>query len=93
MKRRLFIMLMGGAALGGISTLVQAASREVDKEHIFGSELMTEEERNEYRERLRTAKTEQEREQIRSEHRNKMQECARDRGVTMKEKPPAGGRR
>ena len=93
MKRRLFIMLLAGTTLGGVAALAQAAGRETDKEHIFGSELMTEEERNEYRERLRTAKTEQEREQIRSEHRKKMQECARDRGVTMKEKPAAGGRR
>jgi hypothetical protein len=36
-----------------------------DQERIYGSEMMTEKERNEYRERMRKAKTEQDREKIR----------------------------
>ena len=38
------------------------------QERIYGSELMTEKERNEYRERMRNSKTEQERDKIRNEH-------------------------
>ena len=38
------------------------------QERIYGSELMTEKERNEYRDRMRNSKTEQERDKIRNEH-------------------------
>ena len=37
-----------------------------DQERIYGSELMTEKERTEYRNRMRSAKTEQDREKIRT---------------------------
>lgn len=82
-------MLMAGTVVGGIS-MPMLADEKADEEHIFGSELMTEEERNEYRERLREAKTGQERERIRAEHRKRMQECSRERNVPLKDKPAGG---
>jgi hypothetical protein len=42
------------------------------RDTIYHGELLSEQERNAYLERLRLAKTEQEREQIRQEHREKM---------------------
>ena len=62
-----------------------------DQERIYGSELMTEKERNEYRERMRSAKTQQEREKIRSEHHDRMLARAQERGVTIPDQPPAKG--
>lgn len=50
---------------------------------IYGYQLMTERERSEFRERIRTANSEQEREWIRDEHREQMQARARERGVTL----------
>lgn len=55
--------------------------------------MMTAEERNEYRERMRAAKTEQEREQIRNEHHQQMQARAKERGVTLPPEPPVRGSR
>jgi len=59
-----------------------ASSREHDGD-IYGYQLMTERERSEFRDRIRAANSEQEREQIRSEHRAQMQARARERGVTL----------
>ena len=50
---------------------------------------MTEKERNEYREQMRSAKTQQEREKIRSEHHDRMLVRAKERGVTVPGQPPA----
>jgi len=58
---------------------------------IYGSQLMTEQERLEYRERMRAATTEEERGQIRSEHHARMQERAEEMGVTLPDAPPMTG--
>jgi hypothetical protein len=58
---------------------------------IYGSQLMTEQERSEYRAEMRAATTEQEREQIRLEHHSEMQERAREMGVELPDGPPAMG--
>jgi len=58
---------------------------------IYGYQLMTERERAEFRERVRAARTEQEREQIRSAHQAQMQARANERGVTLSGPRTAGG--
>ena len=58
---------------------------------IYGSQLMTREERNEYRKRMRAAQTQEERERIRAEHHERMRERARERGVALPDTPPARG--
>ena len=58
---------------------------------IYGSQLMTQQERLQYREQMRNAKTAQQREQLRLEHHRQMQERARQRGVTLPDQPPTGG--
>ena len=55
---------------------------------IYGSQLMTKQERIEYRSQLRAAKTTEEREQIRLQHHEKMQLRAKERGMTLPETPP-----
>lgn len=58
---------------------------------IYGSQLMTQQERTEYRMRMRTAQTAEERERIRAEHHAQMVERAKAQGVTLPETPPAMG--
>jgi hypothetical protein len=62
-----------------------------DQERIYGSQLMTEQERTEYRTRMRTAKTSAERQQIRKEHHEQMKARAKEQGVTLPDEPPAKG--
>lgn len=62
-----------------------------DATPIYGSQLMTQQERIEYRNQMRALKTQQEREAFRLEHHKKMQERARERGVTLPDEPPAQG--
>jgi hypothetical protein len=61
------------------------------QERIYGSQLMTPQERAAYRNQLHNARTEQERERIRAEHHQAMQERARARGVTLPDMPPVPG--
>ena len=60
-----------------------------EPEPIYGSQLMTEQERNEFRERMQNANSNEEREQIRKEHHEKMKERAKAKGVTLPDKPPS----
>jgi len=69
----------------------QAMDQTQDQERIYGSQLMTQDERNAYRAKMRAAKTEQEREKIRNEHHKQMMARAKERGVTLPDVPPAGG--
>lgn len=61
------------------------------QEQIYGSQMMTPQEREEYRLRMRTAKTVEEREQIRKEHHERMKALAKERGITLPDEPPARG--
>lgn len=58
-------------------------------ERVYGSEMMTRQERSEYHDRMRALKTEQEREAFRQEHHQKMQERAKAQGKSLPDMPPA----
>jgi hypothetical protein len=58
---------------------------------IYGSQLMTNQERIEHRNKLRAAKTAEERERYRLEHHEQMQLRAKERGVTLPAEPPVRG--
>jgi TolA-binding protein len=60
-----------------------------DSDRVYGYELMTPQERNEYQTRMRALNTEQEREAFRLEHHEKMQERAKAQGKTLPDTPPA----
>jgi len=62
-----------------------------DKDQIYGSQLMTKEERMEYRKKQLNAKSAEEREQLRQEHHVLMQERAKAQGKSLPDEPPAGG--
>lgn len=70
----------------------QARTRDRDQlrdQDIYGSRLMSPQERNEYRHKMRAAKTVEERERIRNEHHEQMKVRAKERGVTLPDEPPA----
>jgi hypothetical protein len=71
----------------------QARDRDQDRlqDPIYGNQLMTLQERNEYRTKMRSLKTQQEREAYRLEHHQQMQERARTKGITLPDEPPAKG--
>jgi len=97
MMKRTLMMSTLAAALVLLSGFTFAADQD---EQIYGSQLMTQQERTEYHAKMRAAKTAQEQEQIRKEHHEQMQARAKDRGVTMPDEPtgrgggmgPGGGR-
>lgn len=56
-----------------------------DQQQVYGSQLMTQQERLEHHERMRNAKTAEERHQIQKEHHEMMQERAKARGQKLRE--------
>jgi len=88
MKRTLLYAAVVAAMLPAWGIVAYAE----DPVPIYGSQLMTQQERNEFRDRMHAAKTEQEREQIRKEHHEKMQLRAKEKGVALPDEPPAPGR-
>lgn len=98
MKKTLMVSALA-TALSLSSGLVLAADQVPAKEkaqtqeQIYGSQLMTQQERAEQRDKMRAAKTAEEREQIRKEHHERMKERAKERGVTLPDEPPARGSR
>ena len=70
---------------------IQTQEQEKQQEQIYGNQLMTEQEREEYRARMRAAKTYEEQEQIRLEHHNRMTERAKEQGLSLPETPPPRG--
>jgi len=60
-----------------------------EQDRIYGSQLMTQQERMEFRARMRAATSAEEREQIRNEHHERMKVRAKERGVTLPDEPPA----
>lgn len=83
--------LLASILLAAISLTSGPASAASDTEAIYGSQMMTEQERNEHRNRLREATSAEEKEQIRNEHHEQMKQRATERGVSLPDEPPARG--
>lgn len=69
----------------------QKTTKTQEQEQVYGSQIMTQQERTEYRDKMRAAKTVEEREQIRKEHHALMKERAKAKGITLPDEPPARG--
>jgi len=80
---------MASALAAALSLPASLAFAADPQEPIYGSQLMTQQERNEYRDSMRAAKTAQEQEQIRAQHHERMKERAQARGVAIPDEPPA----
>ncbi len=106
MKRTLIYTVVVAALLPAMVSVANAADKDqtrdqdrrqtqdkdqIQDRQIYGSQLMTQQERNEYRTRMRAAKTAEEREQIRKEHHEQMKARAKEKGVTLPDEPPARG--
>jgi Flp pilus assembly protein TadB len=85
------LALVAGLAMPSYGQEGQAENQQQarEQEQVYGWQLMTEQERNENRQRMRAAKTDQEREQIRAEHHAAMQVRAKEQGVTLPDEPLA----
>ena len=77
-----------------LTTTVPATGRENtqtdDQGQIYGVQLMTPQERTDFRARMSAAKSLEEREKIRNENHQAMQERAESHGITLPDQPPAG---
>jgi hypothetical protein len=92
MKHRFLTSVAAALLLAGSAFAQQGDLPPIpDDAPIYGSQIMTPEERVEHRIKMRSAKTLEEREQIRSEHHKQMVERARERGVTLPDEPPMRG--
>lgn len=87
-QRKLLLSLLAAGLLLGTGSALAA---DQANEPVFGSQLMTQQERNEHRTRMLSAKTADEREAVRAKHHQQMLERARQQGVTLPETPPAQG--
>ena len=70
----------------------QSSSTKATDAPIYGSQLMTDRERQEYRDRMRAAKTDAERDQIRKTHHDQMKARAQAKGITLPDEPPVARR-
>ena len=81
---------VSGAALAADGeNLRRPGMSSPDRQPIYGSQLMTDEEREEFRGRMRAAATPEERERLRQEHHDQMRQRAAARGISLPEVPPA----
>jgi len=79
------LLLVGVLAFGlpGVSVFAE--------EQVYGSQLMTQQERIEHRAKMQSMKTMEERERYRLEHHKKMQERAKQQGVSLPDEMPDRG--
>ncbi|MDX1348008.1 MAG: hypothetical protein R3189_07145 [Thiomicrorhabdus chilensis] len=69
--------------------VLPASVMAMEEEPVYGSQLMTQQERQEHQAKMRAAQSEEEREQIREEHHEQMQIRAEEKGVDLPDEPPA----
>lgn len=101
MKRGLWSgVVVAGALVLSVGTAVaadqkrgqqQVTTETEEQDQIYGSQMMTEQERAEYRAKMHAAETLEERERIRNEHHEQMNARAKERGMAMPDEPPMGG--
>jgi hypothetical protein len=95
LNKPLMISMLAGSLLlafnPGFAADSSAQSKTQTQEQVYGSQLMTPQERSAYQTKMRAAKTNEEREQIRAQHHQEMQVRANQQGVTLPDMPPAPG--
>ncbi len=91
MLKKMLILSALTVAMSSVWAADQERAQDQTQARIYGSQLMTPQERAEYRSRMQAAKTAEERERIRNEHHEQMKVRARERGVSIPDEPPARG--
>ena len=102
MQKKYALSMLSGAMLALAATSVwpadlmqskdqarDQAQQKIRDQDIYGHQLMTSQERDAHRAKMRAAKTAEERERIRVEHHEQMKIRAKERGVTLPDAPPA----
>jgi len=82
--------LLAGSSLIGVGQ-VFAQDQVQAQVQVYGSQLMTAAERTEYQAKMRTLKTDKERDAFRLDHHTKMTARAAERGITLPSTPPGVG--
>jgi hypothetical protein len=94
-RRHLLVAAIAGtltAIAGSAAVSAQPADQPAPKsEPIYGYQLMTPQERDEYRAKMRNARSAGERQAIRDEHHSAMQARAKERGLTLPDRPRGTG--
>lgn len=85
------LLLPSGFVLAAQQETERERLQVQEREHLYGSQIMTEQERNEYRARIGAAKTQEQREQIRMQHHERMRERAQEQGLSLPDAPPLKG--
>lgn len=83
----LVITLFLTAGVASAADKTQMQQKAETQEQVFGYQLMTNEERMEMRNKMRAAKTAEEREQIQAEHHERIKLRAKEQGVTLPDQP------
>ncbi|HEX9661760.1 MAG TPA: hypothetical protein VGB27_05700 [Candidatus Binatia bacterium] len=97
MKRTLIYSAVIAAMFPTLASLAIAADKGGDQgnqqlqEQIYGLQLMSQQERIDYRAQMKAAKTDEERAKLRQAHHAQMQARAEKQGVTLPDEPPASG--
>jgi hypothetical protein len=85
-------LLAAVAAISGFwSSGLQAQTPTQTQTQIYGSQLMTDAERVEFQTKMRSLKTDKERDALRLDQINKMNLRATEKGITLQHTPPAAG--
>ena len=90
----LLTALLVGSSLIGVGQVFAQDQVQVQAQaqvQIFGSQLMTAAERTEYQAKMRTLKTDKQRDAFRLDHHTKMTARAAERGITLPSTPPGVG--
>jgi hypothetical protein len=90
LKQSLGLMVSALALSLGIALAADTPASPA-KELVYGSQLMTPQERTEHRTKMRAAKTPEEKAKVRAELHKRMQERAKQQGVALPDTPPAVG--
>lgn len=91
MNKSLFLSIAVLGLAVAIANTIPMGTAYAQDGQIYGSQLMTEQERTQFRSRMQAAASDQEREQIRWEHHLRIQERANGRGITLPDEPPMFG--
>ncbi|MCR4347648.1 MAG: hypothetical protein NUV55_10685 [Sulfuricaulis sp.] len=96
MKRTLIYSAVIATLFSAVASVGIAADKDRDQRHqsqdqVYGSQLMNQQERDDFRARMSAAKTGEERDQIRQAHYIQMKARAKQQGMTLPDEPPAQG--
>ena len=95
LSRQLLAVAVTGVLTAAVAPIALAQATPdkpaAKSEPIYGYRMMTPEERDTYREKMRSARSAEERQAIRDEHHAAMVDRAKERGVTLPDRPTGAG--